>query len=77
MVAQQLKRAGKLLWGPERVARVTGGGDVADGATAAVASTVQLNVVVLGCDSSWNDWNTWSRRGAATYGRGVPAEVSQ
>jgi hypothetical protein len=32
---------------------------------------------VPGCDRSWMDWNTWSRKGAGTYGRGFPADVSQ
>jgi hypothetical protein len=32
---------------------------------------------VPGCDRSWTDWNTWSRKGAGTYGRGFPADVSQ
>jgi hypothetical protein len=29
--------------------------------------------LVPGCDRSWTDWNTWSRRGAGIYGRGLPA----
>jgi hypothetical protein len=33
--------------------------------------------LVPGCDRSWTHWNTWSRRGAGTYGRDLPAEISQ
>jgi hypothetical protein len=29
------------------------------------------------CDRSWTDWNTWRRKGAGTYGRGFPVDVSQ
>jgi hypothetical protein len=43
MVARLLKRAGKLIWRPERVLRATGGGGgAAGGATAGVASTGML-----------------------------------
>jgi hypothetical protein len=33
--------------------------------------------LVPGCDSSWTDWNTWSRKEVGTYGRGFPVDVSQ
>jgi hypothetical protein len=32
--------------------------------------------LVPGCDRSWVDWNTWSRKRAGTYGRGFPADMS-
>jgi hypothetical protein len=54
MVAQILKH----MCRPERVVRAMGGGGVAGGATTEVASTAWLKVV-LGCDRSWTDWNTW------------------
>jgi hypothetical protein len=71
MVAQMLKQAGKRTCLPCRVVRATSGGCTAGGATVAGL------MVVLVCDTSWPDWNTWSRRGAGTYSRGLPAEVSQ
>jgi hypothetical protein len=33
--------------------------------------------LVSGCDRSWTDRNTWSRREAGTCGLDLPAEVSQ
>jgi hypothetical protein len=36
-----------------------------------------LEMGYSGCDRSWTAWNTWTRRGAETYGRDLPADVSQ